>query len=165
VNSGKSWAIAIGSWDTSHRIMDILYRNETTILGLHITSTVQSSALRSWTLTTARIQALAQEAYYQNLSLDKRIQYVHDHLMARVWYLAQTYPPPNVCVRQLNTTIAWFLWQGDIFRVPLSTLQRRKDEGGWELKHLTAKSHALFLSRMHIQRTRPGTETAEWLRQ
>ena len=89
---------------------------------------------------------------------------MHDHLMARVWYLAQIYPPPDVCVRQLKTTIAWFLWRGDIFRVPLSTLQRREDEGGWELKHLTAKSHALFLSRMCKQRTRLGTITAEWLR-
>jgi hypothetical protein len=92
VNFGKSRAVAIGSWDTSHRIMDILYYNEATILGLYITSTVQASALRSWTLTTARIRAHAQEAYYRNLSLDKRIQYMHDHLMARVWYLAQIYP-------------------------------------------------------------------------
>jgi hypothetical protein len=161
LNIGKSRAVAIGSWDTSHRIMDIPYNNEATILGLHTTSTLQASAVRSWTLTTARIRAHAQEAYYRNLSLDKRIQYVRDHLMARVWYLAQIYPRPNVCVRQLNTTIAWFLWRGDVFRVSLSTLKRRKDEGGWELKNLIAKSHTLFLGRLRIQRTRPETVTAE----
>jgi hypothetical protein len=61
VNIGKSRAVAIGSWDTSHRIMDIPYHNEATILGLHITSTVQASALRGWTLTTARIRAHAQK--------------------------------------------------------------------------------------------------------
>jgi len=164
VNTGKSRAIAIGSWDASLRIMDIPYQDEAKILGLHITTTVQASAIRSWTLTTARIRACAQEAYYRNLSLDKRVQYVHDHLMARVWYMAQIYPPPDMCMRQLNSSIAWFLWRGDIFRVPLSTMQRRKDEGGWELKHLTAKSHALFLNRMREQRTRQGTVTAEWMR-
>ena len=63
LNTGKSRAVAIRSWDTSLRIMDIPYHNEATILGLHITSTVQASALRSWTLTTARIRARAQEAY------------------------------------------------------------------------------------------------------
>jgi hypothetical protein len=125
VKIGKSRAVAIGYWDTSLRIMDIPYHTEATILGLHITSTVQISARRIGTLTTARIGAHSQEAYYRNLSLEEGIQYVHDHLMARVWYLAQIYPPPEVCVRQLNSTIAWFLWRGDIFRVPLSTLQRR----------------------------------------
>jgi len=164
LNNGKSQAVAIGSCNTSLRMMDIPYHNEATILGLHITSTVQALALRSWTLTTARIRAHAQEAYYWDLSLDKRIQYVHDHLMTRVLYLAKIYPTPDVCVRQLNSTIAWFLWRGDIFRVPLSTLQRRKDEEGWELKHLTAKSHALFLSRMRTQWTQRGTVTAERLR-
>ena len=93
-------------------IMDIPYHTEAAISGLHITSTVQASALRSWTLTTARIGAHAQEAYYRNLRLDKRIQYVHDHLMARVWYVAQLYPPPEVCVRQLNSTIAWICGEG-----------------------------------------------------
>jgi len=154
VNTGKSRALAIGSWTTSRRIMDFPYQDEASILELHITTTVQTSALRSWILTTARIRAHAQEAYYRDLSLDKRVQYLHDHLMARVWYLVQIHPPLDVCVRQLNSTIAWFLWRGDIFRVPLSTLQRRKDEGGWELKHLTAKSHGLFLSRMREKRTR-----------
>jgi hypothetical protein len=88
MNIGKSRAVAIGSWDTSLSVMDILYHNEAKILGIHITSTVQASALRSRTLTTAGIRAQVQEAYYRDLSLDKRIQYVHDHLMARVWYLA-----------------------------------------------------------------------------
>jgi hypothetical protein len=110
-------------------------------------------------------RAQAQEANYRKLSLDKRIHYVHNHLMVRVWYLAQTYPPPEVCARQSNSTIAWFLWRGDIFRVPFSTLRRRKDEGDWGLKHLTAKSHALFLNRLRKQRSRQRTVTTKWLRQ
>jgi len=50
-----------------------------------------------------------------------------------VQYLAQINPPPDECVRQLNTTISWYVWKWQIFSLPLSTLQRRKGEGGWEL--------------------------------
>jgi len=83
--------------------------------------------------------------------------------VARLWYLAQIYPPPEECVRQLNTTISWYVLRGEIFRVPLSTLQRRKVEGGWNLLHITAKSCALFLYRLRQQGLRSGTLTAEWL--
>lgn len=82
VHIGKWRGVAIGSWDTSLRTMDILYHNEAKMLGIHITSTVQASGLRSWALTAARIRAQAREAYCRDLSLDKRIQYVHDHLTA-----------------------------------------------------------------------------------
>ena len=44
----------------------------------------------------------AQDAYCRDLSLDKRIQYVHDYLMARVWYLAQIYPPSDECGRNIS---------------------------------------------------------------
>jgi hypothetical protein len=66
-------------------------------------------------------------------------------------------------VKQLNTTISWYVWRGEIFRVPLSTLQRRKGEGGWDLIHTTAKSCALFLYRLRQQGLRSATLTAEWL--
>jgi len=84
--------------------------------------------------------------------------------MARVWYLAQMYPPPDECVRQLNTTISWYVWRGEIFGVPLSTRQRRKCEGGWNLIHITSKSCALFLYHLRQQGLRSRTLTAEWLR-
>jgi len=44
-------------------------------------------------------------------------------------------------------TISWFLWKGEIFRVPLSSLQRPK-EGGWGLINPAAKCMALFMNRM-----------------
>jgi hypothetical protein len=109
------------------------------------TTTVNASTRKSWSTITDRIHAQARDAYKSELSLDKRIQYVHDYLTAKVWYVAQIFTPPDDCIRILNTPISWFLWKGDIFRVPLSTLQRRKDEGGWDLIHLKAKSLALFL--------------------
>ena len=95
------------------------YHDTATILGFQIKNTVRDSALASWTKTTAKIQAQAQEAYCRILTLDKRIQFAHEYLMARAWYVSQIYPAPDVCVRQLNTTISWFVWKGDIFLVPL----------------------------------------------
>jgi len=151
VNIQKSRAIAFGLWDKSIEIMNIPYHDTATILGFQIKNTVGESALASWTKTTTNLRAQAQEAYCRMLTLDKRIQFVHEYLMARAWYVSQIYPPPDVCVRQLNTTISWFLWKGDIFRVPLSTMYRPKEEGGWDLTNLPAKSHALLLYRMRQQ--------------
>jgi hypothetical protein len=41
-----------------------------------------------------------------------------------------------------------FIWKGDIFRVPLSTLYQPKEDGGWDLTNFSTKSHALLLYRM-----------------
>jgi hypothetical protein len=88
VNIGKSRALAIGPWNTAVRIVDIPYHTEANILGFHVTSRVQEYVHKSWTIATARIRAQAQGAYFRDFSLDKRIEYVHDYLMARVRYLA-----------------------------------------------------------------------------
>ena len=84
--------------------------------------------------------------------------------MAWAWYASQIYPQPDLCVRQLNTTVSWFLWKGDKFLVPLSTLYRLKEEGGWDLTNLPAKSHAFLLYRMRQQVMKQGTVTSAWLR-
>jgi len=163
VNIQKSRSIAFGSWDKSTEIMNTPYHDTATILGCQIKNTVEESALASWTKTTAKIRAQAQEAFCPMLTLDKRIQFVHEYLMVCAWCVSQIYPPPDVCVRQLNTTISWFVWEGDIFRVPLSNLYRPK-EGGWDLTNMPAKSHALLLYRMRQQVMKQGTITSAWMR-
>ena len=45
---------------------------------------------------------------------------------------------PEDCKRQVNTAVAWYLWQGDVYRVPLSTLQRRKQQGELDRIHVAA---------------------------
>jgi len=54
--------------------------------------------------------------------------------------------------------------EGEIFRVPLSTLQRGKTEGGWNLVNAWAKSRASFMYRLQMQNHRVGSITAGWLR-
>jgi hypothetical protein len=52
----------------------------------------------------------------------------------------------------------------EIFRVPLLTLQRTREEGGWDLLNSAAKCMALFLFRMREQGMEDGMLTAEWMR-
>jgi len=86
--------------------MDIPYYNEIRILAFYVTSTVNAAARRSWPTLTDRIRAQARDAYARELSLDTRIQYVHDFLLAKVWYMAQIFPPPDECIWMLNTSIS-----------------------------------------------------------
>ena len=76
--------------------------------------------------------------------------------------MAQILPPPKDNLRQINMTISWFLWKGEIFRVPLFTLQRTKKEGGWGMIHPAAKCMALIFHRMREQGKKKGT--ADWMK-
>jgi len=72
-------------------------------------------------------------------------------LLAKIWHIAQIFPISKEHVRQLATAIVWFIWKGTIFRVPISTLQRRREDGGLELLDIEAKCRALFLTKMRDQ--------------
>ena len=150
----KSKALAIGGWDTTQKIMNITHQEELRILGFQFTNRSNLTSKEHW----CRTRAAAQEAYYRNISLDKRIQFVHDYLLARIWYSSQIFPIPNDGIRQLNTAISWFLWKGEIFRVPLSTLQRSREAEGWNLINIWAKSR-----RIRAQGQREGSVTADWI--
>jgi hypothetical protein len=68
---------------------------------------------------------------------------------------------PVITVRQINTTINWFIWKREIFKVPLTTQQRPKKDGGWDLVSVDAKSKALYYRRMKLQGQMKGTFMAE----
>jgi len=142
-------------WDTTVNTMGIPYYENMKILGIHFTSTISQSALKSWSVVTDGLRAQACEAYYRELSLNKRIHFVHTLMSARVWFTAQIFPKLPTCERQINTAITWFLWRGSIFRVPLSTIQRRKLQFGWNLINVGAESRALLHFRLQTQSTAP----------
>jgi hypothetical protein len=112
VNMQKSRAIVLGTWDTSLPVMDIPYSDEAKILFFITQTTVKATTRNCWALTTVRVHAQAQAEYLRAVTFDNRIKYIHEYLLARVWYMTQTFLPPEECVRQLNTTISWFLWKG-----------------------------------------------------
>jgi hypothetical protein len=100
------------------------------ILGLHMANTAALSTISSWSRITNMVRTQAHEAYSRDLDLAQRIQYVHTYLLAQLWHTAQVLPAPSENVGQIVSAFAWYIWQGAIFRVPLSTLQRRKEKGG-----------------------------------
>jgi len=155
--------MAAGSWDKTVNMMDIPYCTEMTILGYQVSIAVGQSRKSSWTRVTGQVRAMAKEVYGRDLCLTQRIQYVHAFLCAKIWHIAQIFPVSKDHVRHFATTIAWFIWKGTIFRVPLSTLQSRKEDGGLELLDIEAKCRALFLTKMRDQGAKEGTLTAAWL--
>ena len=133
INIEKSKAMAVGMWDITVNIMGIMYHGNMKILGIHFTSTTSQSALKSWSVVEDGLRAQAREPCYRQLSLNKRIHFVHTYMLSRTWFTAQVFPMSPTCERQINTAITWSLWRGGIFRAPLSTLERRKLHGGWDL--------------------------------
>jgi hypothetical protein len=155
-NLAKSATLAGGGWDTKTDILGINYQQHIKILGIHYHPGIERTVHNNWELATRAIRAQATTAYHRELGLHQRIQYTHSHLMARTWYIAQTLPLPTTYERQLSTTINWFVWHGSIFKVLLSTLHKRKQDGGWNLINIAAKCGALFYNRMRTQERKGG---------
>jgi hypothetical protein len=134
--------------------MDIPYCTEARILGFHISSPVNDSSRKGWSMETTKIRAQAQDIYHRVMSLNNMMHYVHDYLLVMAWYTSQIFPPPEDSVLQLNMTTPWYLWKGEIFRVPLTKVYMKKEDGGWNLVNLTAKFSDIPLSDA-------GTSTAD----
>ena len=164
LNYRKSQALALGSWPKHATTMGINYENEIKILGFYITGNTQKSAEKSWSTVTSQIKRKAQESYHRSLNLSNRIRYVNEILLAPAWYTTQILPPPVNIIRQINTAITYFIWKGSIFKVPISTLQKSKREGGRALIDVQAKSKSLFLTRMEKQIQNTLTFTSDWIR-
>jgi len=119
LNIRKSAALPLGTWNTVQMIFGVPYSDNIKILGINMTRNLNRSAQICWTNISNMIRIQAREAYHRDLQINQRIRYVNSFLLAKVWYLAQTLPPPTNNIRQINTAIAWFIWRGDIFRAPL----------------------------------------------
>ena len=54
INTHKSRAFALGSWDKSTPIMDIQYHDEIKIIGFNMTNNAKESANKSWVVLTGK---------------------------------------------------------------------------------------------------------------
>ena len=90
INIHKSRALDVGGWDTTRQIMNITYLTEIKILGLKFGNKINIVSKATWCSIITQVRAAAQDAYYRELSLDMRIQYVHNYLLAKIWYAAQS---------------------------------------------------------------------------
>jgi hypothetical protein len=140
-------------------IIGIEYHASVKILGIHFTTTVRQSALRRWQAVTDGIRVHARET-------QQRAESPPAHAIRPKLYVSEdvVLPLPQGFERQTNTAVALFLWGGDIFRVPLSTLQRRKQQEGWALLNVAAKCRTLLHFRLQSQSPDHRTLTATWFR-
>ena len=164
LNPRKSRALPIGRWPAVDNILGIPCLHHVRILGIHLWRTLRQTISASWVQLVGLVKTQAKDCYLRDLCLTHRILYVHVYLLARLWYLAQVLPAPRLCIQQITTAVTYFIWRGATFRVPISTLQSRRTDGGLELLDIAAKCRALLLSRMHVQGARPGSVMAACLR-
>jgi len=164
LNPNKSRTIAVGGWTEPITPLGIELYQHVTILGVTFGPTMEETVRESWTKVTNAVRAQARTAYARNLCLAHRVQYVKTYLLAKIWYLAQVLPLPTRHTQQLKSTCTWFIWKGAIFRVPITTLQRSEELGGWSLPDIALKCRALLLGRMRTLAAQKVSATAALLR-
>jgi len=117
----------------------------------------------AWARVTRKVRVQAQGAYARDSCVTSRMRYINTFLLSNIWYTAQMLPAPNTCTQKLTTAISWYISRGAVFRVPVSTLQRPKQMGGYAMTDIVAKFTAVFFYRMNMQGNRDGSATAAWL--
>jgi hypothetical protein len=163
INLIKSKVLALGSWDQGLSILDIPYHDTVTILGMEIKQSLRVTSKASWSKVIILIKAQTTEDYSRDLNFTQWIQYVHGYLHARALHMAKIHIPPEDNIRQINAAIARFLWQGEVFRVPLTTLYRTKKRG-WGLFNLSVRCRALLFYLLQKQLESQDTLTSIWMR-
>ena len=148
LNLQKSAAMAIAGWAAPTSPLDIPSKDSIDILGITYRPTLTLTREDNWSRTIRTVRAQARQAYARTLCLEQRIQYITMYLMAKIWYIAQVLFLKKSHAQQLTTVCQWFIWQAAIFRVPATTLQRPKLEGGWNLPNIDTKCRALLYNRM-----------------
>ena len=160
INTQKSSTMAIAGRAYPPPPLQFPRTNKVVILGVIFHQTIASASEDNWTKTVQAIRAQARRSFPRMLCLEQRIQYVLVCLLAKLWFLAQTFPPKNSHLRQLTAVCQWYIWQAAIFRVPTSTLQRPLMEGGWNLPSIEAKCKTLLYNRLRISASQDGSVLA-----
>ena len=121
-NPRKSKRPAIGTWKEPATILGIEFHDRVNILGVTFGPTIALAMKDSWTSVLCTLRSQVRKAYARNLCLARRINHVQLCLLAKIWYLAQIFPPTHAHAQQLTTICLWLIWQGATFRVPVTTL-------------------------------------------
>jgi hypothetical protein len=88
LNTNKSKALALGTWDTSVNILDIPYVAQMKVLGMHCTDATEHSRTLNWAGLAGRTRAITQMAYSRDLCLTQRIWYIETSVRSLIWYMA-----------------------------------------------------------------------------
>ena len=139
-------------------ILDIPYYQEITIFVFRFTSTAARQGISLGRGRQGRSKPW-RETRSRNLCLKQRIRYLHMFLLSKIRHSTDFPDPEGTGAATRNGNV--HVWCGAIFRVPLSTLQRRTDDGGMELIDFVAICRVHFPIRFRTQGDRSVSLTAE----
>ena len=74
------------------------------------------------------------------------------------------YTTNQLQVQQLINVFSWFIWHGATFKLPVSTLQRPKDQGGWAMANIDVKCRTLLYARLWLLCAPKGSITTKLMR-
>jgi hypothetical protein len=133
LNPQKPKALAIGRWNTPMTVLGINFHSHVKILGVTFGNTIAESTKTTWTHTTRAVRAKAKQAYARELCIAQRIQNVHTCLLAKIWYVAQIFPPPKANTQQLTTMCTWYCIYGrdqsSAYQSQCYNVRRTKEDG------------------------------------
>jgi hypothetical protein len=92
------------------------------------------------------------------------MKYIQLCLFAKIWHVSQIFPLPLVQAQQLTTIFSWYLCQGATFSMPLVTLQRPRQDGGWGLPNVVVKCKTLLYHRITMLGAKGGNVTTDLIR-
>jgi hypothetical protein len=159
LNTHKSKALAIAKLTSPATARGIDSQEQITILGVKFASTLRSSMKANWDCVVRAIRVQARITYARQLSLAKRLHYVQQYVLSKIWYMAQTFLPHTKHVQQLTSVCTWYIWRGAPFRVSVTTLRRPKDQGGWAMTAIGAKCRILICIRIWTLSNKVGSLT------
>jgi hypothetical protein len=61
-------------------------------------------------------------AFRRDLHCLQRVRYVNIFQLSQLWYQTKILRTVNEDLPHINSAMAWYIWSGSIFRVPLLTL-------------------------------------------
>jgi hypothetical protein len=164
VNKTKSTVLPVGAWDENLNVMNIKYATEMKILGITFNRTTEQSGRLTWAEVTGKVRALTCRAYTRDLCLTRRIWYAHTYRLSALWHTAQILPPTQEAIRQITSAVTRYIWKGNIFRVPFTTLYKALTEGGLGLIDIRSKCLALLIVRLWIHSNMTEGITHDWLK-
>jgi hypothetical protein len=130
LNPTNSKALAIGRWRAPATVLGIELCTHTKMLGMSFGSSIETPTKVGWAPLIRAVRIQAGKYYVEKRCLDQRVQYVQQCLVAKLWYVSQFQPPFPNYTQQITSVCTWFIRKGTIFRVPATTLQRPKSQGG-----------------------------------
>jgi hypothetical protein len=67
-----------------------------------------------------KIQICGVRSMFENTLSSRQIMFFHPFFLWNVWYMAQVFSK-EIGSDTLTIALPWCVWQGEIFRVPVST--------------------------------------------